>query len=113
LLVALLVPETYGPLLLKRRAQALSKISEKCYVSKLDRDEQHVDLRAKLKVTLTRPWLMLFHQPIVLILTIDTALLYGTVIYVPCCLEDFANKYLVIYVVWCLPYCISRPSRLE
>ena len=79
ILVALLVPETYGALLLKHRAQALSKQSQAFYVSKLDKDEQQITLGAKLKVAFSRPWLMLLHEPIVLILTIYTALLYGTV----------------------------------
>ncbi|KAL8737754.1 MAG: hypothetical protein Q9181_001382 [Wetmoreana brouardii] len=80
ILVALIVPETYGPLLLKRRAQALSKLTGDVHVSKLNKNEPEPTLRAKLKIALSRPWLMLFHEPIVLILTIYLALLYGTVI---------------------------------
>jgi len=113
ILVALLVPETYAPLLLKRRAQTLSKLSGKCYVSKLDKDEQQITLGAKLKVTLSRPWLMLLHEPIVLLLTIYTALLYGTVMCMRCYRRDFANERLVIHVLRRLSYRLPRPSRLE
>jgi len=79
ILVAVIVPETYGPLLLKRRAQALSKLTGDIYVSKLSKDEPSITLRAKLKTALCRPLLMLFYEPIVLILTIYLSLLYGTV----------------------------------
>jgi hypothetical protein len=79
ILIALIVPETYGPLLLRRRAQALSKTTGKSYISKLDKDAPQTTLGAKLKIALKRPWLLLFHEPIVLVLTIYTALLYGTV----------------------------------
>jgi hypothetical protein len=81
ILVALFVPETYGPLLLQRRAQELSKRSGKCYISKLDKDKHQSTLGKTLKVALTRPWLMLLHEPIVLVLSIYSALLYGTVTY--------------------------------
>lgn len=81
ILVALFVPETYGPLLLQRRAQELSKRSGKCYISKLDKDKHQSTLGMTLKVALTRPWLMLLHEPIVLVLSIYSALLYGTVTY--------------------------------
>jgi len=81
ILVALFVPETYGPLLLQRRAQELSKQSGKCYISKLDKDKPRSTLGKTLKVALTRPWLMLLHEPIVLVLSIYSALLYGTVTY--------------------------------
>jgi len=79
ILVAVIVPETYGPLLLRRRAQALLKLTGAIYVSKLSKDEPSITLRAKLKTALSRPWLMLFYEPIVLILTIYLSLLYGTV----------------------------------
>ncbi|KAM3075431.1 hypothetical protein ACMFMG_007581 [Clarireedia jacksonii] len=81
ILVALFVPETYGPLLLQRRAQELSKRSGKYYISKLDKDKHQSTLGKTLKVALTRPWLLLLHEPIVLVLSIYSALLYGTVTY--------------------------------
>lgn len=70
ILVAVLVPETYGPLLLKRRAQALTKTTGSVHVSKLMKRESETTLKEKLKIAFSRPWLMLFHEPIVLILTI-------------------------------------------
>ena len=91
ILVAVIVPETYGPLLLKRRAQALSKLTGDKYVSKLMKDEPVVTLSGKLKIALSRPWLMLFYEPIVLILTIYLALLYGTVTFTPIRCRCVAN----------------------
>ncbi|KAL8768188.1 MAG: hypothetical protein Q9209_005497 [Squamulea sp. 1 TL-2023] len=79
ILVGVIVPETYGPLLLKRRAQALTKMTGNVHVSKLNKTEPELSLGEKLKIALSRPWLMLFLEPIVLILTIYLALLYGTV----------------------------------
>ena len=93
ILVAVIVPETYGPLLLKRRAQALSKLTGHIYVSKLMKDEPSITLTGKLKTALSRPWLMLFHEPIVLILTIYLALLYGTVSAPPIRSRCVANEY--------------------
>ena len=79
MIVAVVVPETYGPLLLKRRAQALSRRTGDIYVSKLAKDETTTSLRSKLRIAMSRPWLMLIREPIVLFLTIYLALLYGTV----------------------------------
>ena len=93
ILVAVFVPETYGPLLLKRRAQALSKLTGLTYVSKLTKNEPSATLTGKLKTALSRPWLMLFQEPIVLILTIYLALLYGTVKYHSHLLSMRANEY--------------------
>jgi len=93
ILVAVIVPETYGPLLLKRRAQALSKLTGDIYVSKLSKDEPSITLRAKLKNALSRPWLMLFYEPIVLILTIYLSLLYGTVTVTLIRFRCVANEY--------------------
>lgn len=79
ILVALTVPETYGPLLLKRRAQSLTQLTGHVHVSKLNKGKPEPSLRTRLQIALSRPWLMLFHEPIVLLLTVYLALLYGTV----------------------------------
>ncbi|KAL8812546.1 MAG: hypothetical protein Q9200_000946 [Gallowayella weberi] len=75
--VSLTVPETYTPLLLERRAQRLTKITGKYHVSKLNRSKDK-SLWMVLKVALTRPWVLLFREPIVLLLSIYMAILYGT-----------------------------------
>ncbi|KAL9017278.1 MAG: hypothetical protein Q9185_005399 [Variospora sp. 1 TL-2023] len=79
ILVALIVPETYGPLLLERRSQSLTQLTGHVHVSKLNKGKPEPSLRTRLQIALSRPWLMLFHEPIVLILTVYLALLYGTI----------------------------------
>ncbi|KAI1623162.1 putative MFS multidrug transporter [Exophiala viscosa] len=76
--VAILVmPETYAPVLLRERARLLSKVTGKFYTTKIDQ-EQHVDVKMRIKAALTLPWALLFREPIVLLLTIYMAVVYGT-----------------------------------
>lgn len=75
---SLLVPETYAPVLLRRRAERLSKITGKVYRSKLDIDQGRSSLMEAFKVSLSRPWLLLFMEPIVFLLSLYMAIIYGT-----------------------------------
>ncbi|KAH8880833.1 MFS general substrate transporter [Thozetella sp. PMI_491] len=75
---SLLVPETYPPVLLRKRAAKLSKMTGKHYVSKLDHDRGKVSLGDSLKIALSRPWVLLLKEPIVLLLSIYMAIIYGT-----------------------------------
>ena len=75
---SLLVPETYAPVLLKRRATYLSKSTCMVYVSKVERDKGKQSLAQTYKIALSRPWVLLFKEPIVLLLSIYVALVYGT-----------------------------------
>jgi multidrug resistance protein len=72
------VPETYGPVLLRRRAEALSKKTGKVYRSKIDVDKSVIGLGDAFKTTLSRPWILLMREPIVLILCSYIAIIYGT-----------------------------------
>lgn len=74
----LLIPETYAPVLLRRRAERLSKISGKVYRSKADIDQGKVSLREAFKLALSRPWILLFREPIVFLLSLYMAIVYGT-----------------------------------
>ncbi|KAK8101879.1 putative mfs-multidrug-resistance transporter [Apiospora kogelbergensis] len=74
----LLVPETYAPVLLRKRAAALSKRTGHSYVSKVDNDRGRVTLGQSLKTALSRPWILLFREPIVLLLSVYMAIIYGT-----------------------------------
>jgi MFS family permease len=74
----LFVPETYAPVLLRRRAERLSKITGKVYRSKLDIDRGTTTLGEALRTSLTRPWILLTREPIVLLLSIYMAIVYGT-----------------------------------
>ncbi|KAL1856687.1 hypothetical protein Plec18170_003658 [Paecilomyces lecythidis] len=75
---SLLIPETYAPVLLRRRAEKLSKITGKVYRSKLDIDRGKITLGAAFRTSLSRPWILLFREPIVLLLSIYMAIIYGT-----------------------------------
>lgn len=74
----LLVPETYAPVLLRRRAEKLSEITGKVYESKLDIDQGKINLKESFKIALSRPWLLLFREPIVFLLSLYMAIVYGT-----------------------------------
>ncbi|CAH0049297.1 unnamed protein product [Clonostachys solani] len=71
-------PETYSPVLLKVRAAALSKKTGKVYVSKLEAGKPIKTLRQQFAVALSRPWVLLFKEPIVLLTSLYMAIIYGT-----------------------------------
>lgn len=73
----MLVPETYPPVLLRRRAERLSKLSGKVYRSRSDIDQGKVSLGEAFSTGLKRPWILLFCEPIVLLLSLYHAIIYG------------------------------------
>jgi MFS family permease len=75
---AIYVPETYAPVLLRHRARELEKHSGKVHISKLDHMQGPKSVWETLKVAMSRPWVLLFKEPIVLILSIYMAIIYGT-----------------------------------
>lgn len=74
ILTLILLPETYPPVLLRRRAEHLSSVTGKVYRSTLDLNK----VSLKLSVILLRPWALLFREPIVLLITIYMSIIYGT-----------------------------------
>lgn len=74
----MLVPETYGPVLLAKRAQALSIKTGKIYRTQLEVEGKGSSPAKIIRKALFRPWILLFSEPIVLILSIYTAIIYGT-----------------------------------
>lgn len=74
----LFVPETYAPVLLRKRAAALTKQTGKVYKTKMDIEKGVLPITQVLKISLIRPWLLLFMEPIVLILSIYMSIVYGT-----------------------------------
>ncbi|CAE7203653.1 unnamed protein product [Rhizoctonia solani] len=78
-LSVLLVPETFAPVLLRRRARELHAESEGKlhYVSKYEKGSKKA-FGEIMKINLSRPFVLLFQEPIVLLFSIYTALIYGT-----------------------------------
>ena len=74
----LIVPETYAPVLLRKRAAKLSKTTGKHYVSLVDHKRGKITFGVAMKTALLRPWILLFKEPIVLLLSIYMAIIYGT-----------------------------------
>ncbi|KAK9423956.1 putative Major facilitator superfamily (MFS) profile domain-containing protein [Seiridium unicorne] len=75
----ILVPETYRPVLLGRRAKHLSKEDGKVYISVLEVSQGKKKPAEVFKRALTRPWVLLFREPIVLVASVYIAIIYGTV----------------------------------
>lgn len=69
--------ETYAPLLLRRRATKLSKVTGKHYISQLDAGKGDETFLKQFMVSLGRPWLLLAYEPIVLLLSLYTAVVYA------------------------------------
>ncbi|RYP65998.1 hypothetical protein DL769_006164 [Monosporascus sp. CRB-8-3] len=73
------VPETYGPVLLIRRASHLSKTDGKFYISVLEKSQGKKKPSEVFKRALVRPWVLLFRELIVLVASLYMAIIYGTV----------------------------------
>ncbi|CAH0025068.1 unnamed protein product [Clonostachys rhizophaga] len=78
ILGCLLVPETYAVVLLRRRAEKLSNITGKAYMSRKDAETGEVSVQSALGTALSRPWILLVKEPIVLLLSLYMAIIYGT-----------------------------------
>ncbi|KAL4807729.1 MFS general substrate transporter [Aspergillus unguis] len=72
-LVVFLFPETYAPVLLRRRASRLSKTTGMVYRSAADTQTA----RKTITTAMSRPWMLLFREPIVLLLSLYSAIVYG------------------------------------
>jgi MFS family permease len=77
ILITLFIPETYAPFLLSKRAAKLSETTGKVHVARTDMGNKK-NLSEQYKITLSRPWLLLFCEPIVLLTSIYMAIVYGT-----------------------------------
>lgn len=75
----LFIPETYPPVLLKKRASRLHAETGKVYRSKFE-EKELIALPKLFKTALSRPWILLFREPIVLLLSIYMAIIYGTLV---------------------------------
>jgi len=75
---SLVIPETYPPVILRKRAQKLSKMTGKVYRSQGEVQQGKVSFGHVFKTALLRPWILLFREPIVFLLSIYMAIIYGT-----------------------------------
>ncbi|CAG8121567.1 unnamed protein product [Penicillium salamii] len=75
LAIIFFLPETYAPVLLQKRARALQKSTGHVYRSKMD--EKRMKPSKALTAALSRPWVLLFCEPIVFLLSLYTAIIYG------------------------------------
>lgn len=72
------IPETYSPVILRRRAAKLSKMTGKHYISVLEKRQGKTTAAQAFKKSLSRPWVLLFREPIVLLISLYMAIIYGT-----------------------------------
>ncbi|KAI0544899.1 MFS transporter [Xylaria curta] len=74
----LVTRETYAPFILRCRAKALSRMTGCAHVSRLDAGKPPKTLSQELSVSFTRPWILLFREPIVLLASLYVSIVYGT-----------------------------------
>ncbi|KAJ4505608.1 hypothetical protein HRR83_008607 [Exophiala dermatitidis] len=75
---ALVTRETYAPFILRRRAKALSRMTGDVYMSHLDAAQPPKTLSRELSVSFTRPWILMFCEPLVLLTSLYISIIYGT-----------------------------------
>lgn len=75
---AAITRETYAPFILRTRAKALSKKAGIIYVSRPDVGRSPKTLTQELAIALSRPWMLLFREPIVLLTSLYMSIVYGT-----------------------------------
>jgi hypothetical protein len=78
ILGVLVVPETYAPVILRSRAARLSKITGQVYQSRVDVEHGGLRMKDAFMTALSRPWVLLLKEPIVLLLSVYLAIVYGT-----------------------------------
>ncbi|KAK5049853.1 hypothetical protein LTR84_003971 [Exophiala bonariae] len=76
---ALVIPETYAPVILRRRSQKLTKLTGKLHISIYESKSEHrATTTEKIRKVLFRPWKLLIYEPIVLLISVYMAILYAT-----------------------------------
>lgn len=72
------VPETYAPVIHRRRAKKLSKLTGQVYKAQIDIKQGEKSFGQVMKIALSRPWILLVREPIVMVLSIYQAIIYAT-----------------------------------
>ncbi|KAI1872809.1 hypothetical protein JX265_004814 [Neoarthrinium moseri] len=75
-ILTLTFPETYAPVLLKKRAQKLTKITGKVHI--VDGMQEEKTIGTQLRVGALRPWVILIYEPIVTLLSLFLSVVHGT-----------------------------------
>lgn len=101
----LIIPETYAPVLLRARAQRLSQATGRVYRSKFEKDKE-IRLSELFKTALGRPWVLLFREPIVFLLSLYLAIVYAT-LYVSLVCQSRADRRCCLVLS---PSCFKRPA---
>ena len=73
-----MILETYAPLLLNQRADRLSALTDRVYRSKVEIKRGRPSAQNAFTAALGRPWVLLFSEPIALLLSLYMAIVYGT-----------------------------------
>ncbi|KAB8268085.1 synaptic vesicle transporter [Aspergillus minisclerotigenes] len=76
-LLFFLLPETYGPNILYRRARRLRRISQKPFYCEAELELRSITSTEILFEALVRPFHLCFYEPIVLVMNIYISLVYG------------------------------------
>ncbi|KAJ5654897.1 MFS multidrug transporter [Penicillium lividum] len=72
----LIMPETYAPVILQKRAKAI-RFDTRNWAVRAKADERQINMRSIVEVYCKRPFAMLFSEPILLLVTLYMALIYG------------------------------------
>ena len=72
------IPETYAPVIFQKRAIALTKLTGKKHISIIEKKQGKKSPKRAFSTALKRPWILLFLEPIVLMISIYMAIIYGT-----------------------------------
>ncbi|KAI0134360.1 major facilitator superfamily domain-containing protein [Xylariales sp. AK1849] len=76
---ALVLPETYAPLLLDKRASRLTKMTGRHYASAMAAGDDKKNVpRPSFSTTLSRPFLLAANEPIISLLALYQAVVFGT-----------------------------------
>ena len=71
----LLVPETFAPVLLRRKTRELSKRTGRSYIAATDWKKPVKTVKQRFKTSLTVPFKLLFREPIVILISLYMALM--------------------------------------
>jgi MFS transporter, DHA1 family, multidrug resistance protein len=73
----IVVPESYGPVILQRRAKRI-RYETRNWAIHAKADESQINLQEIVTKYLTRPALMFVQEPILIAMTLYLSLIYGT-----------------------------------